>query len=94
MNTPTIANTVPVEDRRAHRRQRMFKSGAVSPDGHFCAIGCTVRNLSETGVRIQVGVQSAIPSNFVFQMKDGSIRTKARIVWRHEKEIGVNFCPS
>ncbi|MEE9313293.1 MAG: PilZ domain-containing protein [Rhizobiaceae bacterium] len=86
-----MENTSSNQERRSSTRQRMLKSGTVSPDGRLSVFDCVVKNMSETGARIKVQAQQSIPNELIFMLKGSSIKADARVIWRHEKEIGLQF---
>ncbi len=86
-----MQNAAISEERRTETRQRMLKSGSVSPDGRLTVFDCVVRNLSESGARIKVQAQHAIPSELIFSLKDSALRTNAKVIWRNDKELGLQF---
>ncbi len=79
------------EDRRNTPRKRMLKSGSVSPDGLTLIYDCIVRNMSDTGARIKVQAQHVIPSTLIFSLKGSSLTANARVIWRNDKELGLEF---
>ncbi len=90
-NSATVEDHKGMEERRGAGRQRMLKSGTVSPDGRTTVFDCVVRNMSETGARIKVQAQHAVPSNIIFMLKGSSIQAQAQVIWRRDKEIGLAF---
>jgi len=86
-----MQNAVNSKERRSTVRQRMLKSGSVSPDGRLTVYDCVVRNMSESGARIKVQAQHAIPSEVIFSLKDSALRANAKVIWRQDKELGLQF---
>ncbi len=79
----------PAEHRRA-RRQRVLKSAKIVLDD-WRAIDCTVRDISETGAKIQVGGAHVLPHKFkLLMISDNSIRP-VQIAWKLNETIGVAF---
>lgn len=79
------------EEHRLARRQRVLKSAKIVLDD-WRAIDCTVRDLSETGAKIQVGGAHGLPHKFkLLMISDNSIRP-VQIAWKHNDTIGVAFC--
>jgi hypothetical protein len=57
-----------MDDRRRAPRTRMLKSGKILLEAY--RVPCAVRNLSETGVCLEVQTTFGIPSKFEFAMAD------------------------
>lgn len=75
-------------DRRSSPRIKTLKGAQISwPTGS--AVKCIVRNLSETGAKIEV--HSPIPATFDFVFDSDQTRKSCRVVWRKESMIGVGF---
>jgi hypothetical protein len=78
-------------ERRRHVRMRTFKSARILLNAHHSAIDCMVRNLSESGARLNVASSIGIPERFdVIFDADKSIRG-CRMVWHRDTQIGVEF---
>ena len=74
-------------EQRVATRLRILKRGTIEFGGG--AIDCTVRNISTTGVALDVASPIGIPVRFTLVMEGNHI--PCRIVWRKEKRIGVTF---
>ncbi len=79
------------EERRAQRRQRALKGALVVFNGGLSTAEATVRDMSETGLRLRFGDGSAIPAHCEVAVKGGSPRRPAVIVWRTRNEAGLRF---
>ncbi|MBI2719136.1 MAG: PilZ domain-containing protein [Rhizobiales bacterium] len=79
------------ENNRIGRRQRVLKQGKILLLKSLSVVDCAVRDLSDTGARLQCGDQSAIPHEFhLVTPADGKMRD-ARVIWRRGGELGVAF---
>lgn len=84
-----------VEDRRSGAvrrilpRTRTLKGGKIIWDRNGSSVRCTVRNLSETGAKIEVH-QPVLQNTFDLVFDDQSHRS-CRVIWRKEPLIGVKF---
>jgi len=98
METPTSAGTIgnsaiddrrkSVEDRRSSPRTKTLKGAAIFwPTGN--PVKCIVRNLSETGAKIEV--HSLVPGTFDLVFDCDRSRRSCRVVWRKEPMMGVRF---
>ena len=75
-------------DRRSSSRIKTLKGAQISwPAGS--AVKCIVRNLSETGAKIEV--YSPVPGAFDLVFDSDRSRHSCRVVWRKEPMIGVRF---
>ena len=98
METPTSAGPIrdgaiddrrtSVGDRRSSPRTKTLKGAQISwPSGS--AVKCIVRNLSETGAKIEV--HSPVPATFDLVFDLDHSRRSCRVVWRKEPMMGVRF---
>jgi len=78
-----------ITERRATTRQRAFKSGTIEFDGK--GIECTIRNVSPSGVRLDVPSPAAIPNEITVNFTARNIRQRGYIVWRKQKRVGISF---
>jgi hypothetical protein len=78
-----------MNDNRRVARRRVLK-GAKIAFGRAGIIDVTMRNISDRGACLRVASPVGIPDTFNLVMVDGQIRP-CRLVWRKEKEIGVEF---
>jgi hypothetical protein len=76
-------------EKRATPRHRVFKRGTIAFGGG--AIDCTVRNLSETGARIEVACQVGLPPSFMLVIETDRFIRRCRSVWSADQRIGVAF---
>lgn len=80
-----------MDDKRGGPRQRVLKSGKIVFAGGSFTIDCTIRNISETGARLQVPLTVAIPDRFTLVDVHARTRREARVAWRKNDLIGVRF---
>src|SRR5271169_6603878 len=77
-----------IKDRRSSRRTKALKgAGIVWPTGN--PVRCIVRNVSETGAKIEV--HSPVPGTFELVFDLDQSRRSCRVMWRQEPMIGVTF---
>jgi hypothetical protein len=76
-------------EKRATPRHRVFKRGTIAFGGG--GIDCTVRNLSETGARIEVACQVGLPPSFMLVIEADHFIRRCRPVWSADQRIGVAF---
>jgi len=78
-----------MNERRAAKRQRVFKAGTIEFDGS--GVDCTIRNMSPIGAALDVASPVGIPHEITLNIASSHERKNCRIVWRKEKRIGVVF---
>jgi hypothetical protein len=78
-----------MNERRAAKRQRVFKAATIEFDGS--GVDCTIRNLSLDGATLDVASPLGIPHEITLNIASSHKRQNCRIVWRREKRIGVAF---
>jgi hypothetical protein len=87
----TNPDTAKSDDRRA--AERVDLSGRytmrLDPRDGRAPIDCPVLDFSITGVRLEVPGNPALPADV--QILIGSLAHKARIVWRKDAVVGVDF---
>jgi hypothetical protein len=76
-------------NKRAARRERVFKAGKVSFGGE--RVDCMVRNLSVTGAMIEVQNSDDIPHEILLDILSSGARIPCHVVWRHSRRLGVAF---
>jgi hypothetical protein len=80
-----------MDNKRDRPRQRTLKSGKIVFAGGSFSIDCTIRNLSETGARLQVPTTVAIPDKFTLVDAHGGTRRDVTVAWRKDDLVGVRF---
>ena len=80
-----------MDNKRSSKRQRVLKSGRIVFAGGSFSIDCTIRNLSETGGRLQVPTTVSILEKFTLVDAHAGTRHEVRVVWRRNDQIGVRF---
>ena len=77
-------------EHRVAKRHRVLKSAKIVFDD-WRAIDCTVRDLSETGAKIQVGGAHLLPHKFRLLMVSENTIRSVQIAWKLNDTIGVAF---
>ena len=77
-------------ERRKSARSRILKSAKLIL-GRTSIIDCAVRNLTNTGARIQVANTVNLPQDFEMTFDGGHSIRPCRLVWRTVTETGVEF---
>ncbi len=78
-----------LEQRQAPRRNTMIEATIVF-DGGRTRMRCIIRNLSDSGAKLEVDSVTRIPRTF--DLVVNKVRPQAcAVVWRSVKELGVQF---
>lgn len=79
-----------VKPRSSTRVRTFLKAKLVFNDGNS-SLDVVIRDLSETGARLQVGDSVALPDRFDVYIPKKDETRKARIRWRTDEEMGIVF---
>jgi hypothetical protein len=77
--------------RRNTPRRRVLKTGSI--EFADTAIECTVRDMSESGVALQVVGPLYIPDRFTLFIQSEQSKRRCRIAWRTGKRMGSSIDP-
>jgi len=76
---------------RGNRRQRVLKGAKIVFNHNSSVVDCAVKDLSATGAKLVCSDQMAVPAEFnLVTPMDNQMRA-ARVVWRKDGMIGVEF---
>lgn len=84
------AATAHTEQRIAPRR-RVLKSGIATFNNRTAIVRCTIREMSETGAKIQADDTRLIPDRFDLVNEFDGVVAAVAVIWRRGAEIGVEF---
>jgi PilZ domain/PAS domain len=84
----SVARDAGVEKRRT-RRRAVHKTGRISARG--LSETCTVRDISATGAALDVVNAAKVPNHFTLVMEMESAARSCTVVWRKERQLGVEF---
>jgi two-component system chemotaxis response regulator CheY len=92
-NANTLKGKIETElkNRRRHVRHRVVKGGQLAYGKGAHAVDCVIRDLSESGARIQVANAQDIPAEFVLSFDDGGTSRPCVARWRRSHDLGVEF---
>ena len=79
------------DNKRGSPRQRVLKSGRIVFANGAFSVDCSIRNISETGARLQVPLTVSIPDHFTLVDSHGGTRHFAKVVWRKGDLLGIRF---
>lgn len=77
-------------EKRAAPRHRVLKHGTLAFSGGG-GLDCTVRNISQTGARIDIASPVGVPEEFTLVIETDDSMRRCRAVWRREQQMGVAF---
>jgi hypothetical protein len=78
-----------IEKRLSPRRNTMIEATIVFQAGRV-RMDCIIRNLSETGAKLEVASVVGVPNTFDL-ITPGHRPHACRVAWRSLKEMGVEF---
>lgn len=78
-------------DRRGEHRGRTYLGGQVAFNNRCSTIDCLVRNMSQSGAKIEFPRAVLVPSEFELIIPQRRNSRRVRIVWREAKALGVAF---
>jgi hypothetical protein len=78
------------DPRRISQRRRALK-GAKLVLSNWSVIDCTIRDMSETGARLEFGGPTDIPDEFRLLVVSSNLLVPARRVWQHGLLAGIQF---
>ena len=67
--------------------------GIIRRPGLPAPVACIVRDISETGARLQFESSTFIPSEFQLDLEHEGFSAKCSVVWWARGEVGVAFNP-
>ncbi len=80
-----------MQDRRREIRWRVIYGGRLAYNDRFSTMDCVVRNFAGSGAKIALPAHAILPDRLSLSIRRKRREYAARIVWRSEHEIGVEF---
>ena len=77
-------------EKRAAARHRVLKHGMLAFGGGG-GVDCTVRNISESGARVDIASPIGVPQEFTLVIETDQFMRRCHTVWSSEQRIGVAF---
>lgn len=81
---------VDADDRRNAGRQRMAVPAKIAHGAGRAVVDCTIRDLSDTGAKIELAADDGLPEAFFLHFADGR-QAPVEVVWRAGPTLGVRF---
>jgi hypothetical protein len=79
------------KENRAHPRNRSLKSAKIVFNNRWSVIDCKVRDMSKTGVRLDLAAGTQMPEEFELELLPERKTRHARLVWRKGNLAGVEL---
>lgn len=70
---------------------RLLKGGIIAFSARHATLPCVVRDISETGARLQVKQVTSVPDTFELIVELDGLEVPAEVVWRSASEVGIRF---
>lgn len=80
-----------MSDARKAERVRSLLSGQVQFNNNASTLDCVIKNISGDGARLAIGDSTALPAEFDLNIPHKGRTFRARIVWRGDGMVGVEF---
>ncbi len=77
-------------EKRTVPRHRVLKRGTLAFKGGG-GLDCTVRNISQTGARLDIASPVGVPAVFTLVIEADRFMRRCHAVWSNEQHIGVAF---
>jgi hypothetical protein len=81
----------PPPDRRHSERHRSLKAGRIVFGNLAISYDVIIRNMSDSGARLQVDANANVPGDFYFIVVADHLVARAHVVWRTPKEVGIHY---
>ena len=72
-------------------RKRTFLRGRILYNGGAASMDCIIRDMSESGARLELSETSALPEVFDLYIQNKDATFRAMLCWRRGGEVGVTF---
>jgi PilZ domain len=81
----------PTSETRRSTRERTFLQARIAFGDGAISSQCTVTQLSSSGARLNVSSSVSLPDRFEIAIPQRGVKFRARLVWRHGDQAGVEF---
>lgn len=83
-----------MRERREFQRGRTYLGARLAFNNQYCAVDCLVRNMSQNGAKLVFEGTVLLPGEFEITLPQKGESRRARIVWRAQDQVGINFLHS
>ena len=77
-------------EKRKTRRDRVLETGLIRFGD--LSVPCVIRNLSEIGAALEIGVQRFVPDQFTMIVVRKKKIYSCTVIWHKGTRLGVSFC--
>lgn len=88
---PSDEPRMDASDQRRAPRKRTLKSALVIFNGRTSTLSATLRDISDTGARLRVSKDVAMPETFDLSIDSDGIEAPCLLAWRRGEDVGVRF---
>lgn len=74
---------------RASHRSRVLKQGSIIRGINHSEFPCIIRNMSENGAELKVGIDQEVPEEFLLYVRHDGMAYRCKKVWRDGTRVGV-----
>lgn len=78
-------------EKRTTPRRRVLKGGKIFFHLGHSSIDCVIRNMSDTGAKLQVETTLAIPDEIELLVNQDEMVYPSTVAWRKGAEMGIRF---
>lgn len=75
---------------RTAPRRKQLKAGIISFNNRHSTLPCSVRDISDTGARLEAAAAS-VPDTFMLIVELDGLEADCEVVWRKVNFVGVRF---
>jgi hypothetical protein len=79
------------QEKRRAPRKRVLKGAMIAFNNRSSTLSCTVRDISDTGARLRVAKDQAVPARFDLLIEVDGLEAPCTVAWRRGEDIGVTF---
>ena len=80
-----------MQDRRRVRRTRVLKDATIILHDCSSVFDCTVLNITNLGVCVEVSSSAGIPNVFVLTFDRARTSRQCHVIWKSDNRLGVSF---
>jgi len=79
------------QGKRKSTRKRVLRGGLIIFNDRRSTLSCMVRDVSDTGARLRVAKDAAVPDRFDLLIDTDGLEAPCTIAWRKGEDVGVRF---
>lgn len=86
----SLPTVLAMDETRSDTRRRQLKAATIAYSDRHLTIGCSLRDISETGARIET-THPTVPDTFVLIVDLDGLEADCEVIWRRQNLVGVRF---